>query len=288
MLRAPISIKLVVPSRILWAVVVCALPSLIGQAAFGQPTFPTSGYDTILLSEDDQGILDNVDIVNVGYQQDGTYAFFCIHVVGDADFSNDRFILYIDLDADGFPDRRLLNTLAVNGRLENWSGTIYESFASGWAEDPGATPDDHIYLACLLSDINNGDFALTAVAADLPSIDDDTIRDPNDNPDFDEVTGSSTNPTAVEARDFVAMPDGETMRLTWRLGAPGLVVGFNVYLMPDDGEPMRRINPNLLLADNDATYELLDTAPARGTYFLQVVGPDGQRRMVASVTAPSQ
>ena len=69
----------------------------------------------------------------------------------------------------------------------------WQNLSSGWCQDPNDTPDDHVDFAIQLSDVNNGSFRLKAAAATSPSADDATIRDPANNPNFDEVTGGSAN-----------------------------------------------------------------------------------------------
>ncbi len=265
-----------------WAWVPAAQPAL---GAAGDPTFPDTGYGSLLHDLPDPDVPDDIDITDVGYQQDATHAFFRITVVSSASFAAKRFFLYFDVDGDGLPDCRLRNTSAANAAFEAWSGTQYDSSAQGWCDDPDNTPDVNLDLACNLANVNDGDFQLTAAAASTPSADDPTIRDPANNPNFNEVTGGSTNPTAVVASDFRAFTDGAVARLEWRADS-GLAVGFNVYVVFDDDGKRRRVNANLIPLSKDSTYKFLVKKPANGTYQLEAVMPDGGRHIVASVSTP--
>lgn len=270
---------------------VCAVSAWIPAAqpalgATGNPTFPADGYGSLLHDIPEPDVPDDMDITEVGYQHDATHAFFRITVVSGASFAANRFFLYFDLDADGLPDCRLRNTSAVNATFEAWSGTQYQSAAQGWCDDPDNTPDVNLDLACDLVSVNDGNFQLTAAAAAAPSTDDPTIRDPSNNPNFDEVTGGSTNPTAVLASDFRAVRDGAVVRLQWR-AVSALAVGFNVYVVPDGGGKMRRVNANLIPLSKDNTYKLLVEKPPDGTYQLEAVMPDGGRRIVTSASTCS-
>ncbi len=263
-----------------------ALAPLAAGAVPGGPPFPSDGYNTLLVDADDPGIPDDVDITAIAFQQDGTYAFFRITVAGEANFASDRFYLYVDLDGDGLPDRRLHNTSTVSAATDDWSGSEWLKYSDGWAEDPDDTPDDHVYLACLLSDINGGDFSVTAAASDLP-VQDVTIRDPQEDPNAEDVTGGSSNPTVVEVCDFAAVRAAEGVRLTWRAGPGAKAAGFNVRFVPRAGRSARQVNAALLPADEPAAYKLLDRQPATGVYRLEMVCLNGDRRIVGVTPAPA-
>ena len=251
----------------------------------GGPTFPTSGYGTILRDVESPSVPDNIDLIRLDYQQDGTYAFFRLTVAGTASFASDRHYLYFDLDADGLPDRRLYNTSSVRASMETWTGVRWDRYSEAWCQDPNDTPDDHLDFACLLSNVNGGNFQITAVAADTPSADDRTIRDPKDNPNFTEVTTGSINPTAVAVCGFSAIEDSEKVRLTWRLTAPQLVIGFNLYQVTDgQREPL---NQELILADHEIFIEEAENeARSVDSYQLETLGADGLHHVVATIPIP--
>jgi hypothetical protein len=284
--------KLLRVAGVVWAGLMVTLASQVCCAAPGGPTFPSSGYGNILTDNEDPTVPDNIDILTVGYQKDSAYAYFRITVAGVASLSHSRFFLYFDLDADNAPDRRLLNNSASSTKLESWTGSKWQNDGSGWSQDPDGTPDDHVDFAIELSEVNDGSFRLKAAAALSPSADDNKIRDPAANPDFDEVTGGiSNNPTAVEATGFCATLSETSegprrVRLCWRLGARAVVAGFNVYLRTKDGDGLRRVNAGLVTLTDETSYVLEDSEPVAGTYELEVVGPDGRSRTVASALSP--
>ncbi len=267
-------------------VLVVALARPVAEAApSNRLSFPSTGYNTVVLDPEDPGVPDNVDILEIGYQQDGTYAYFRITVVGEASFSSDRFYLYLDLDQDGLPDRRLHNTSAANAAMDHWSGSAWVNASPAWCEDPDDTPDNHIYLACLLSGINGGGFSLAAAASDQP-VQDATIRSPYDDPNADDVTPGSSNPTAIDAFGFAADRAAEGVLLTWRVGVEAQIAGFNVRFLPHGSSLARRVNPALFPADGQAAYRLLDRQPAPGVYQLEVIRLNGERRIVAAEPSP--
>ena len=81
---------------------------------------------------------------------------------------NGRIDTTVILNNAGLAERVLRNTSASNATLDNWQTDHWAAYGSGWCHDPNATPDDHLYMGCLLSDINNGNFVGLAAAANHP------------------------------------------------------------------------------------------------------------------------
>lgn len=264
------------------------LAALAVAPAIAQPTFPSSGYQTILVDPEDPAVPDNIDIVSLGYQADATYAYFKITVAGAAGFASDRYYLHIDIDDDGLADRLLRNTSAANATLYNWDGSSWVSYGSAWSEDPNDTPDDHVYLACNLSDINGGDFVVVSAAEDQPKFD-DTVRDPHTNPDVDEVTDdSSSNPSPVVVSDFRVRCAKGKLRLTWRAAVAPNVAGFNVYALRGGKRGRSKLNRKLIPGRSrvrNPRYMFTCAAGEQSAeqYQLEVVGLDGT--VVATVLA---
>lgn len=254
-------------------------------------TFPSSGYGTIRLDGEDPDVPDNVDIVAIGYQTDGTYGYFKITVAGTAGFSSDRFYLYLDLDGDGLADRLLRETSAVNATLDSWSASQeWEAFGPAWSEDPNDAPDDHVYLGCRLSDINGGNFVLLAAAQDQPLFE-ETIRDPHLDPNMDEVVGSgSSNPTMLAVWGFGVERRRRRLFFSWQAGPRPDLAGFNVYALLRGGGQVR-LNKRLIPARPPFGDEKYDVVCDGGRYDalrcgLEVVSADGRSRVAAAVRWP--
>lgn len=280
--------------RFVPAVTLLALP----LSAAAQPTFPSTGYQPILVDPEDPTVPDNVDIVSIGYQQDGIFAYFEIVVAGTAGFSSDRYYLYLDLDGDGQADRLLRNTSAANASLDQWNVDHWESFGSAWSEDPNGTPDDRVYFACNLSDLNGGDFVLVAAVEDQPGFDDD-IRDPNDDPDADEVSDNpSSNPTPVIVADFSVARAHKRLRTCWRAAGDPDIAGFNLYALREPtlagvgaGKQRTKLNKRLIPARSPfAEPHYVFVCPVRHAkaqgYQLEVIGLDGATKTVALARLP--
>ncbi|MFQ6130488.1 MAG: hypothetical protein ACE5R4_00480 [Armatimonadota bacterium] len=270
-----------------WTLAATALVLLTaGLPALAQPTFPTTGYLPILVDPEEPAIADKLDIIAVSYQADATYAYFELTVQDGAkqgiSLASERFYLYIDLDDDGLADRLLRNTSANNSTLDSWNGTQWVTFASAWAEDPNDTPDDHVYFACYIADIGFGDFTLVASAQDQPSFD-PTIRDPNNDPDMDEVTGDSSNPSPVVVSDFRVEHAVGRLTFSWRAGADADVAGFNLYVIGGDGQGRSRLNQPLVrvrsaLTQSSYTFVCAGEDLGPETYELEAVGLDGSTK----------
>ena len=273
-------------ATILWTGLLLAFASL---PCLAEPVFPNSGYNLLLVDPQEPAIPDNVDVLNVGYQADGTYAYFRVEVAGQASFASDRYYLYLDLDHDGLADRRMQNTSAANAEIQQWAGAAWSRLKSIWCIDPDDSPDHQIYMATELPDVNNGDFDLRIAATDQPSHR-PLSRDPTTDPNVIELAPDwgTVNPTAVEAFDFAAGGDGKLVRLRWRGGVDLGLAGFNVYFVPAGDAAACTVNAELVPITDAATYELLDAQPAPGTYRLEVVRLDGDSHTVATTPSPEQ
>jgi len=245
---------------------------------------------------EEPSVPDNIDILSVGYQHDATYAYFEIRVQDGtghrASFSSDRYYVYTDINGDGHSDRLLRNTAAKKATLDNWSGTQWVTYGSAWCEDPDASPDNHLYLACYLSDLNSGNFTIIAAAEDNPNFQ-PTMRDPQDNPSLNDITGDSSNPTPVVASDFAVARAGDRLSFRWQAGADARLAGFNVYAA--SGAEATRVNLNGKLIPArpplaEASYVFTWRGKRLGAqqYELEAVSLDGSAQVVARASPPAR